>query len=89
MDGLMEKYMAAVPEVRAPNSTCGEPRDDAFNILRDPAASDNPWPGLLLQSTLGCLWYWCADQVRNSLNWCVIVNFDVFLAGSIKCVHVC
>ena len=63
MDGLVEMYGKAIPEVRHPNSTCGYPRDDAFNIFRDPISSDNPWPGLLLQASLGCFWYWCADQV--------------------------
>ena len=63
IDGLAEQYKKAVPEVRNPNSTCGYPREDAFNIFRDPVSSDNPWPGLLLQASLGCFWYWCADQV--------------------------
>lgn len=55
--------MEAVPSVRDPNSTCGNPRDDAFHIFRDPVTGDNPWPGLIFQSTIGCVWYWCCDQV--------------------------
>ncbi|XP_060064253.1 sodium/glucose cotransporter 4-like [Ylistrum balloti] len=62
-NNLERKYMDAIPAVREPNSTCGFPRDDAFHIFRDPITGDNPWPGLLLQSSLGCLWYWCCDQV--------------------------
>ncbi len=63
VEGLEEKYMKAVPEIREPNSTCGSPREDAFHILRHPGSEDNPWPGLLLQASASCLWYWCADQV--------------------------
>ena len=56
--------MDAIPSLRPSNtSSCGLPRDDAFHIFRDPVSSDNPWPGLLLQSSLGCMWYWCCDQV--------------------------
>ena len=57
--------MAAVPALRpgGNSSSCGLPREDAFHIFRHPVTSDNPWPGLLLQSSLGCLWYWCCDQV--------------------------
>ncbi|KAK3087175.1 hypothetical protein FSP39_002642 [Pinctada imbricata] len=60
---LQVKYMEAIPSVRNPNSTCGYPRGDAFHIFRDAVEGDNPWPGLILQSSLGCLWYWCCDQV--------------------------
>ncbi|XP_060598058.1 sodium/glucose cotransporter 4-like [Ruditapes philippinarum] len=60
---LREKYMDSTPSIRDYNSTCGLPREDAFNILRDPINSDNPWPGLILQMVLGCMWYWCNDQV--------------------------
>ncbi|XP_050418899.1 sodium/mannose cotransporter SLC5A10 [Patella vulgata] len=62
-EALQYKYMEAIPSVRANNTTCGEPRADAFHIFRDPINSDNPWPGLLIQTSLGCLWYWCCDQV--------------------------
>ncbi|XP_061165224.1 sodium/mannose cotransporter SLC5A10-like [Saccostrea echinata] len=60
---FQKKYMEAYPSIRNENTTCGMPRDDAFHIFRDPVNSDNPWPGLLLQSSIGCLWYWCCDQV--------------------------
>ncbi|KAL8611815.1 hypothetical protein ACOMHN_053536 [Nucella lapillus] len=63
-EALQEKYFAAIPADRHGNSsTCGVPRADAFHIFRDPLHSDNPWPGLLWQSSLGCMWYWCCDQV--------------------------
>ncbi|GFO49601.1 sodium/glucose cotransporter 4 [Plakobranchus ocellatus] len=61
---LQHRYMAAMPSVLSNQSaSCALPPEDAFHIFRDPLKSDNPWPGLLLQSSLGCLWYWCCDQV--------------------------
>ena len=63
-EALQEKYMQAIPSVRPENTSCGLPREDAFHILRHPVNSDNPWPGLILQSSLGCMWYWCCDQVN-------------------------
>ncbi|RUS84630.1 hypothetical protein EGW08_007602 [Elysia chlorotica] len=61
---LQHRYAVATPSVYNNKSAdCGKPRDDAFHIFRDPVNSDNPWPGLLFQSSLGCLWYWCCDQV--------------------------
>ncbi|GFR62446.1 sodium/glucose cotransporter 4 [Elysia marginata] len=61
---LQHRYEVAMPsEFHNKSASCGKPRDDAFHIFRDPVNSDNPWPGLLLQSSLGCLWYWCCDQV--------------------------
>lgn len=65
-DGLQQRYADAVPEIRDVNSTCGVPPGDAFHLLRDPVDADQPWPGLLLQSSLGCLWYWCCDQVGST-----------------------
>lgn len=62
---LEKLYMEASPSVRVENSTCGDPPSDAFHLLRDPVLSDQPWPGLILQSSLGCLWYWCCDQVTD------------------------
>ncbi len=63
MEGLQYEYFKSIPSVRDENSTCGFPRADAFHVFRDPTDSDNPWPGLVLQASLGCLWYWCCDQV--------------------------
>ncbi|XP_067660642.1 sodium/mannose cotransporter SLC5A10-like [Haliotis asinina] len=62
-DKLEDLYMNAIPSVRANNTTCGLPREDAFHIFRDPVTSDQPWPGLLVHSSLGVMWYWCCDQV--------------------------
>ncbi|XP_077978816.1 sodium/glucose cotransporter 4-like [Glandiceps talaboti] len=61
---LKEKYMDAMPNItRYTNYTCGTPRDDAFNMVRDPVDSDWPFPGLLFRSTVISLWNWCADQI--------------------------
>lgn len=62
-NAIHEKYSIAVPKIRIMNSTCGEPRQDAFHLFRDPVTGDYPWPGLILQATIGCLWYVCCDQV--------------------------
>ncbi|KAL4219666.1 hypothetical protein ACF0H5_022238 [Mactra antiquata] len=60
---LERLYFDAIPSVRSNNTTCGLPRSDAFQVFQDPVTGDQPWPGLVLQSSLGCLWYWCCDQV--------------------------
>ena len=60
---LETKYFEAVPATGSNNTTCGLPREDAYHLMRDPVNSDNPWPGFLLQTTFGCIWYWCCDQV--------------------------
>lgn len=62
-NGLMEGYANAIPSVRVPNSTCGIPRDDAFNLFRHPVTSDLPWPGVLIGMSVPSMWYWCSDQV--------------------------
>ncbi|XP_064649612.1 sodium/mannose cotransporter SLC5A10-like [Lineus longissimus] len=62
-DNLKRRYMEAVPSIRSNNTTCGLPRHDAFNLFRHPGDPDTPWIGMILQPTIGCLWYWCADQV--------------------------
>lgn len=62
-NALMEGYANAIPSVRVPNSTCGIPRDDAFQIFRDPVNSDLPWPGVIVGMTIPSMWYWCSDQV--------------------------
>ncbi|KAG8557479.1 hypothetical protein GDO81_016643 [Engystomops pustulosus] len=61
--GLEEKYFTAIPSVRAENTTCGLPREDALHLFRDPVDSDLPWPGVLIGMTIPSLWYWCTDQV--------------------------
>ncbi|XP_068191980.1 sodium/myo-inositol cotransporter 2 isoform X2 [Antennarius striatus] len=62
-NALMEEYSNAIPSIRVPNSTCGIPRDDAFNIFRDPVNSDLPWPGVIFGQSIPSMWYWCSDQV--------------------------
>lgn len=59
----MEGYANAIPSVTVPNSTCGIPRGDAFNLFRDPVGSDLPWPGIILGMSIPSMWYWCSDQV--------------------------
>ncbi|XP_022108994.1 sodium/glucose cotransporter 4-like [Acanthaster planci] len=66
MDRLMIKYSQAIPSatLEGPiNATCGYPRSDAFNMMRHPLASDQPWPGALIGITFIGVWYWCSDQV--------------------------
>lgn len=60
---MKKKYMEALPSTRDLNTTCGLPRKDAFHIFLDAAGQENPWPGLVFQASVGCLWYWCCDQV--------------------------
>ena len=45
------------------NGTCGFPRQDSWQVLRDPLTSDMPWPAFLLGQTPASIWYWCADQM--------------------------
>ncbi|XP_012777770.1 sodium/glucose cotransporter 2 isoform X4 [Maylandia zebra] len=68
---LLNKYSSATPlnftslEPHRYNISphCYTPRADAFNLLRDPAAGDLPWPGVLIGIPIGGIWYWCTDQV--------------------------
>ncbi|XP_033116002.1 sodium/myo-inositol cotransporter-like isoform X2 [Anneissia japonica] len=64
-DQLKLKYMQAIPNetLSNPNYTCGYPREDSFQMLRDPVNSDMPWAGFLLGQTPASIWYWCADQM--------------------------
>jgi len=63
-DGLKEKYMMAVSnDTLFSNSSCGQPREDSFVMLRDPINSDMPWAGFIFGQTIASIWYWCADQV--------------------------
>jgi len=60
------RYMTSVANVTyfgPDNSTCGLPRDDAWQVLRDAQHSDMPWPGFLMGQTPASIWYWCADQM--------------------------
>ncbi|CAC5414163.1 SLC5A11 [Mytilus coruscus] len=60
---MTEKYMKAIPSERNDNLTCGLPRSDAFHLFLDADGTVFPWPGLVMQATVGCIWYWCFDQV--------------------------
>ncbi|XP_071962661.1 sodium/myo-inositol cotransporter-like [Antedon mediterranea] len=64
-ENLKIEYMKAIPNetLNSPNSTCGYPREDAWQMLRDPWNSDIPWIGFLLGKTPASIWYWCADQM--------------------------
>nr|XP_020654835.1 sodium/glucose cotransporter 1 isoform X1 [Pogona vitticeps] len=64
-DAFMKKYMAAIPSVinETIPENCYRPRQDAFQIFRDPITGDLPWPGLVFGLTILALWYWCTDQV--------------------------
>ncbi|XP_029285230.1 sodium/glucose cotransporter 4 isoform X2 [Cottoperca gobio] len=62
-EGLVGRYMSAVPSVIVTNTTCHLPRSDAFRLFRDPVSGDLPWPGLLFGLTVLSTWVWCTDQV--------------------------
>ncbi|KAL0972781.1 hypothetical protein UPYG_G00194670 [Umbra pygmaea] len=70
-NALLEKYRSAVPKnyttldlLRYNITTeCYTPRDDAFQLLRDPVTGDLPWPGVLFGIAIIGGWYWCSDQV--------------------------
>ncbi|XP_069120112.1 sodium/mannose cotransporter SLC5A10-like [Argopecten irradians] len=69
IENLQKRYMNSSATIRIANSSCGLPRKDAFHIFLDPTGSEQPWPGLVVVSTLGCVAYWCCDQmiVQRSL----------------------
>ncbi|KAM6959098.1 sodium/glucose cotransporter 2 [Aplochiton taeniatus] len=68
---LLEKYSLAVPSNVTTldpqryniSAQCFSPREDAFNLLRDPRTGDLPWPGVLFGIAIVGGWYWCTDQV--------------------------
>ncbi|XP_070765715.1 sodium/glucose cotransporter 4 [Enoplosus armatus] len=62
-EGLVDRYMSAVPLVTVANTTCHLPRSDAFHLFRDPVSGDLPWPGLVFGLTVLATWVWCTDQV--------------------------
>ena len=65
---LQERYMEAIPAIRNENTTCGLPEKEAFHVFLDPVTGAQPWPGLLVVSTIGCVYYWCCDQVSTNHN---------------------
>ncbi|XP_041647264.1 sodium/glucose cotransporter 4 isoform X2 [Cheilinus undulatus] len=62
-EGLVDRYMAAIPSVTVNNTSCHLPRSDAFHLFRDPVSGDLPWPGLVFGLTVLATWVWCTDQV--------------------------
>ncbi|XP_064103538.1 sodium/mannose cotransporter SLC5A10-like isoform X2 [Macrobrachium nipponense] len=62
---LQTKYLVSIPEKMIENSTCGLPRVDSWQMLRnaDPTVSDMPWPAFLLGQMPASIWYWCTDQM--------------------------
>jgi hypothetical protein len=42
------------------NSTCGLPRADYFNLIRD-IDSDFPWTGMSFGLLISSIWYWCSE----------------------------
>lgn len=70
-NALLEKYSSAIPshvfsmDPQRYNISpqCYTPRQDAFNLLRDPFTGDLPWPGALFGIAIVGGWYWCSDQV--------------------------
>ncbi|XP_069391135.1 sodium/glucose cotransporter 2-like isoform X4 [Paralichthys olivaceus] len=68
---LLAKYSSAMPRNFSSmdpqryniSSLCYTPRQDAFNLLRDPTKGDLPWPGVLFGIAIVGGWYWCTDQV--------------------------
>eukprot|EP00057_Strongylocentrotus_purpuratus_P030522 XP_781922.3 PREDICTED: sodium/myo-inositol cotransporter [Strongylocentrotus purpuratus] len=62
---LRVKYMNAIPNttIQNPDTSCGYPREDSFQMLRHPTNSDMPWAGFLFGQTPASIWYWCTDQM--------------------------
>ena len=75
------RYTQAYPVTyfeQAGNTTCGAPRDDAFNLIRGLDA-DYPWLGTLTRTTLGSLWYWCANQVSIIYHPLIFDNITAYV----------
>uniref|UniRef100_A0A8C4I6D0 Sodium/glucose cotransporter 2 n=1 Tax=Dicentrarchus labrax TaxID=13489 RepID=A0A8C4I6D0_DICLA len=68
---LLAKYSSATPSNFSSmdpqryniSPHCYTPRQDAFNLLRDPTTGDLPWPGVIFGIAIVGGWYWCTDQV--------------------------
>ncbi|XP_074654076.1 sodium/glucose cotransporter 4-like [Tubulanus polymorphus] len=61
--GMVDKYPRAMSNyTKRTNDTCGRPRPDYMNLIRDPLTADLPWPGII-GLTINSIWYWCSDQV--------------------------
>ncbi len=42
------------------NSTCGVPKSEYFNLVRD-VDSDFPWTGMSFGLMISSIWYWCSE----------------------------
>lgn len=75
-NALLEKYRLALPSKNQSlepqryniSPQCFTPRDDAFQLLRDPVTGDLPWPGVLFGIAIVGGWYWCTDQVNKLIG---------------------
>ncbi|XP_033733162.1 sodium/glucose cotransporter 5-like [Pecten maximus] len=63
LENLQKRYLNSSATIQIANSSCGLPRKDAFHVFLDPAGSEQPWPGLVVVASLGCVAYWCCDQI--------------------------
>jgi hypothetical protein len=60
MGNLKAQFSYAVSQTTLfSNSTCGVPKSDYFDIVRD-HKSDFPWTGGLTLFIIG-VWYWCSE----------------------------
>ncbi|XP_035009438.1 LOW QUALITY PROTEIN: sodium/glucose cotransporter 2 [Hippoglossus stenolepis] len=81
---LLAKYSSAMPSNFSSmdpqcyniSSLCYTPRQDAFNLLRDPTKGDLPWPGVLFGIAIVGGWYWCTDQVNIQVQSCHFTCFE-------------
>lgn len=61
MHALIEKYSYSIPKTLLySNGTCGLPKDDYFNLVRD-IDSDLPWTGMSFGLLVVSIWYWCSE----------------------------
>ena len=69
-DGMVRQYETAMTNesYRVPNTTCHLPDKNAFRMLREADDDYMPWAGFLLGQTPGSIWYWCADQVLETVK---------------------
>ncbi|KAK6196076.1 hypothetical protein SNE40_001371 [Patella caerulea] len=87
-EAMVEQYPLAIANSTlvsnyTMNTTCGRPRDDFLDLMRDPVKGDIPWPGLV-GVVINSIWYWCSDQVivQRTL---AAKNYDHAKAGTILC----
>lgn len=66
---LYVKYFDAIPVDSVVNGTqCGVPPSDALHLLRGADTADMPWPGNVVGITILSSWYFCSDQVRETVQ---------------------